>query len=153
MYPTKFICLSVVISLLFSGCMSTKPSEQWVELPEGLYHGDVSNNPPHGKGVLKLKGGNLYRGKFKSGYMHGKGVFTWSDGKIYSFRSKAGRREATFGNYINGPKMVYSALKFYPVKGKHVLVVGSAPHPWMEAIMLEFGARKVPDWIIITRIL
>ncbi len=39
--------------------------------------------------------------------------------------------------------MVYSALKFYPVKGKHVLVVGSAPNPWMEAIMLEFGARKV----------
>ena len=91
MYPPKFICLSVVISLLFSGCMTTKPTEQWIELPEGLYHGDVSNNLPHGKGVLK-QGGNLYRGQFKNGYMHGSGVFEWTNGNLYDGKYWEGKK-------------------------------------------------------------
>lgn len=110
---------------------------------------------PENSRTMSTLGGKIdfidkgFRGTLdRSGYLQsyhpgGSTIPPWSDGKIDSFRSKARRREASFGNYINAAKMVYSALKFYPVKGKHVLVVGSAPHPWMEAIMLEFGARKV----------
>ncbi len=84
--------LTLATSLYFSGCNTTQTGGQWVELPEGLYYGDVSNSLPHGKGVLKLKGGNLYRGKFKSGYMHGKGVFEWTNGNRYE------------GNYCEGKR-------------------------------------------------
>ena len=84
--------LTLATSLYFSGCNTTQTGDQWVELPEGLYYGDVSNSLPHGKGVLKLKGGNLYRGKFKSGYMHGKGVFEWTNGNRYEGNYWEGKR-------------------------------------------------------------
>ena len=124
----------------------------------GPYGSDVKDQcfPPNSKAMFTLGGKIIWDDKGKKGklnccggylqsyYPGGKAsIPNWSDGTIDSYRSKASRRQASFGNYINGPKMVYSALDKFSPAGKHVLVVGSAPHPWLEGIALAYGASKI----------
>ena len=79
-------------ALLLSACTTMQHGKQWVELPEGLYHGSVKNELPNGNGILKHKNGSIYRGHFKNGYMHGKGVFEWKSGSLYSGQYHEGKR-------------------------------------------------------------
>jgi len=79
-------------AFLLSACMTMQHGKQWVELPEGLYHGSVKNELPNGNGILKHKNGSIYRGHFKNGYMHGKGVFEWKSGSRYAGQYNEGKR-------------------------------------------------------------
>lgn len=83
-----------------------------------------------------------------SGYLssfkpQGAGYITWDAGTIDSWVSQAASRDSSFGNYDNGPARLYKVFEEHSPKGLNCLVVGSAPNPWVEAILLEFGAKHV----------
>ena len=73
----------------------------------------------------------------------GAGYITWDANTIDSFVNQAISRDSSFGNYENGPARLYKVFEKYSPKGLNCLVVGSAPHPWVEAILLVFGAKHV----------
>merc|ERR1719353_979926 len=73
----------------------------------------------------------------------GKSYITWDDAKIQGFLNQATAREATFGNYDQGPGRLYGVLNEFSPKGLKCLVVGSAPNPWVESILLSYGATDI----------
>jgi len=68
---------------------------------------------------------------------------TWSDTVIQEYVDGADARTLTFGNYEEGPGRLYGVFKDYSPKGLKCLVVGSAPNPWVEGILLSFGATDI----------
>lgn len=73
----------------------------------------------------------------------GGGYITWDSGLMDAYLGQASSRDDTFGNYVDGPKRLYKVFNMHSPKGLNCLVVGSAPYPWVEAILLEFGAKHV----------
>ena len=55
-----------------------------IQLPRGVYDGDVLNGRPHGFGVLETEDGDIYEGGWRAGKRHGHGVIKWADGSSYT---------------------------------------------------------------------
>ena len=72
-----------------------------------------------------------------------KSYVTWDNSEIDQFVHQADTRNPTFGNYDKGPMRLYNVFSVFPPKGKKCLVVGSAPHPWVEAILLSYGVTDI----------
>jgi hypothetical protein len=67
----------------------------------------------------------------------------WDQGSVSAFVSMSANRENNQGNYEDGHGRLYNVFKHYPPKGLKCLVVGSAPNPWVEGILLDHGALHV----------
>eukprot|EP00397_Hematodinium_sp_SG-2012_P060199 GEMP01078079.1.p1 GENE.GEMP01078079.1~~GEMP01078079.1.p1 ORF type:complete len:180 (+),score=23.44 GEMP01078079.1:53-592(+) len=50
---------------------------------QGEYRGQMVDNKPNGKGVLRRKDGGLYEGEFRDGYIWGHGTFIHSSNDKY----------------------------------------------------------------------
>jgi hypothetical protein len=73
----------------------------------------------------------------------GTGYTTWTESTVDSFYNPAKARVATFGNYDEGPARLYKVFDNHSPKGLNCLVVGSAPNPWVEGILLAYDAAYV----------
>eukprot|EP00095_Tigriopus_kingsejongensis_P005113 maker-scaffold161_size295871-snap-gene-1.34 protein:Tk05113 transcript:maker-scaffold161_size295871-snap-gene-1.34-mRNA-1 annotation:"hypothetical protein GUITHDRAFT_82324" len=67
----------------------------------------------------------------------------WSEEEIRSFRShiRNGNKIGSYGEEAT-QRIMQNIKDHLSVQDKHVLVIGSQ-HPWIEAILLEFGAKEV----------
>ena len=54
-----------------------------VQLPEGVYEGDIRSGVPHGQGEMEWTEGARYYGEWRRGERHGVGYMEWSDGDYY----------------------------------------------------------------------
>lgn len=93
---------------------------------------------------LNLRG--IYAVDDSSGHSFDKGSFvnsTWTFQQVQTLRQRL-RRGLPIGNY--GPEadaLIQRSLKSHMnITGQHVLVIGSE-NPWLEAMLLEAGAKKV----------
>lgn len=57
----------------------------------GKYEGELKNNLPHGKGILKWSSGDEYRGQWQNGKMTGLGIRIIGDGNGGAFSRMSGR--------------------------------------------------------------
>lgn len=55
------------------------------------YKGDLRNDVPHGKGILKFPDGAVYDGEWEAGTYHGKGKYVFPDGKIQDGQFSKGK--------------------------------------------------------------
>ena len=67
--------------------------QSWVDLnlPIGLYRGEVNNGQPHGPGQLIYPNSDIYLGLFKNGVPHGLGQLEYRNGEVYIGEFQDGR--------------------------------------------------------------
>jgi len=147
----KLILLFLPIFFIFS--LINFSFSETLELPAGIWEGDVKKGKAHGVGVLTFKDGSLYEGKISKNKIHGTGKYITKDGEEYEGKWR-------YGKYINKiDKKTRKIIKLntkedyfsagYEIKGK-----GSASRKWFEAeeksgsyVLTASGERKMEDAI------
>lgn len=66
------------------------------------YEGDLQNNEPHGRGVMRMPDGSVYEGEFVHGQFHGKGVLRFPAGRIEGVwdQGELGEHEIFFADQL-----------------------------------------------------
>ena len=62
-----------------------------------IYHGEIENGLPHGRGECFYNSGSTYYGEFANGKLEGRGIYKWGEGEfkgdLYDGEWKAGKKE------------------------------------------------------------
>jgi len=94
-------------------------------------------------GFIGSPGVNGFLGSYHPEDAFGGSYAEWNTAEIKGFHDFAISRGDNNGNYINGHSRLYNVFKSHSPEGLRCLVVGSAPNPWVEGILLAFGAAHV----------
>lgn len=60
---------------------------------QARYEGNWVKDHKGGKGLLRLKDGDVYEGGFKDGFYHDSGILRWKNGDVYDGKWKKGRMD------------------------------------------------------------
>ena len=83
----KHLVIIIILNLSF---INLSYSET-LNLPAGIWEGDVKKGTAHGKGVITFKNGAVYEGKISKNRIHGVGKLTTLDGEVYEGKWKYGK--------------------------------------------------------------
>lgn len=90
----KFLYLILAISITVFAFLvvfwTVIPSTGTIELPGGVYTGELKGRTFHGEGIWKSDFGPIYEGDFLNGVFHGHGTMTFTNGATYSGAFKDG---------------------------------------------------------------
>ena len=112
-----------------------------------IYRGKLTNNFPHGRGVLEgLPGGCRFSGLFVGGSEHS-GVYIWPGGETYSGRWRNGNRHDVGIEKRNG--VVYCGEWEEDLKGKSGVVLteagGKYEGMWRAGLQSGYGVETYAD--------
>jgi len=54
----------------------------YYEYQGNSYDGELQNNEPHGRGIMRMPDGSVYEGEFVHGQFHGRGVLRFPKGRL-----------------------------------------------------------------------
>lgn len=70
-------------------------NEQYKELENGIYIGEILNGKLEGTGNLRYYVGDVYTGEFSDDKKNGEGEYTYADGSSYRGEYSNGKRDGT----------------------------------------------------------
>lgn len=88
-----FVALLVCFGNEGSEDVIKQRKEQYKELENGIYIGEMLNGKLEGKGNLQYYVGDVYSGEFADDQKNGEGEYTYADGSVYTGGYKDGKRE------------------------------------------------------------
>ena len=83
----KYLIIIIIFNLSF---INLSYSET-LNLPAGIWEGDVKKGKAHGKGILTFKNGAIYEGKISKNRIHGVGKLINKDGEVYEGKWRYGK--------------------------------------------------------------
>lgn len=124
-----------------------------LDLPAGIWNGDVKKGKANGKGVLTFKDGSVYEGKISKNKIHGAGKYTTKDGEEYEGKWRYGK----FINKIDKKTrkiIILNTKEDYFLEGYEIKGKGAASRKWFEAeeksgsyVLTAYGERKMEEAI------
>ena len=83
----RYLIIIIILNLSF---INLSYSET-LNLPAGIWEGDVKKGKAHGKGVITFKNGAVYEGKISKNRIHGVGKLINKDGEVYEGKWRYGK--------------------------------------------------------------
>ena len=113
---SKFILFWSLLMIGFTSANAQDKEIATIDWDEGIYHGEIKDNEPHGFGKLTIKEGHWLEGEWKKGYLTGhgteylsyddindeKGWYKYVGNFFYSEENGKGKETDSDGNWYEG---------------------------------------------------
>ena len=143
----KHLVIIIILNLSF---INLSYSET-LNLPAGIWEGDVKKGKAHGKGVLTFKNGAVYEGKISKNRIHGVGKLINKDGEVYDGKWRYGKFYQKIDKKTRKVIILQTKGRFYWERHE-MRGTGKASRKWFAAenksgefVLTAAGKRKMEE--------